>query len=382
MAIISYDKDGASFFKVRVQGRSVRYPSIRITKQVSGFKSLSEAERSETKLSKELQRQVIDLEMRRSLSGQTWKGVLDHWYDTQLQVRVPFGSITETSVEDYYSSLRRWMGIFDQVPCSDITPLDLMKLFNELTEKGVSHTHRQKLRTRIKAVFEHGKSSGLINILKNPAHDLVLKKSEEKKPEILTIGEIRKLVELAFAHQHEWRHVWVLALLTGMRNGELFALQWSDIDWEHRLITVGRAYNLRTKKISSTKSGYWRDVPISQDCMRILRELEKFKGQSPFILPRLDRWAHGIQAQVLRTFCLEHGLPSVRFHTLRACFGTQLLRQGVPAAVVMKIAGWKDLKTMQRYIRLAGVEVAGATDSLQLLPPEELAANVVSLRPR
>jgi hypothetical protein len=48
----------------------------------------------------------------------------------------------------------------------------------------------------------------------------------------------------------------------------------------------------------------------------------------------------------------------------------------------MTIAGWKDLKTMQRYIRLAGVEVIGATDKLSVLPPEEVAANVVALRPR
>ena len=59
-----------------------------------------------------------------------------------------------------------------------------------------------------------------------------------------------------------------------------------------------------------------------------------------------------------------------------------LQRQGIPAAIVMKIAGWKDLKTMQRYIRLAGVEVTGATDKLSVLPPEEVAANVVAFRPR
>jgi len=54
-----------------------------------------------------------------------------------------------------------------------------------------------------------------------------------------------------------------------------------------------------------------------------------------------------------------------------------LHRQGVPSAVVMKIAGWKDLKTMQRYTSLAG-----ATDKLSVLPPEEVAANVVSFRLR
>lgn len=382
MTIISYDKNGELLYKVRAQVKSNKYPSIRITKQVSGLKSESDAERIEARLQKELQRQVTDQESRRVLTGQTWSGVLDSWYDAQVEIRIPFGGISQTSLDDYYSGMKKSMMTFEHTPCADIAPLDLMRVFNDLAERGVSLGHRRKLRTKIKAVFEHGIRAGLVNMLRNPAHDLVLKKSDEKKPEILTIGEIRKLVELAFVHKHEWRHVWALALLTGMRNGELLALQWSDIDWEQKLITVSRAFNCRTKSISSTKSGYWRDVPMSQDCVRLLQELRQMTGASPFILPRLSRWDHGIQAAILRTFCMEHALPSVRFHTLRACFGTQLLRQGVPAAIVMKIAGWKDLKTMQRYIRLAGVEVVGATDKLSVLPAEEVAANVVAFRPR
>ncbi len=54
-------------------------------------------------------------------------------------------------------------------------------------------------------------------------------------------------------------------------------------------------------------------------------------------------------------------------------------KDGVAPAVVMKIAGWKDLKTMQRYIRLAGVEVKGATNGLKLLPEVEVMATVVNL---
>ena len=73
------------------------------------------------------------------------------------------------------------------------------------------------------------------------------------------------------------------------------------------------------------------------------------------------------------------GLPSIRFHTLRACFATQLIRDSVAPAVVMKICGWKDLKTMQRYIRLAGIEVKGATLGLKLLPERVVMGRVVSL---
>jgi integrase len=382
MAISSYQKNGESYFRVRAQYKSSRFPSIRLTEQVSGLRSQAEAEKLETKLTKELERRVRETEVRRSILGQTFGSVLDDWYRVQMDVRVPFGSVRPETVMDYYQSVRKGMADFKHVPCSNITPLDLMQLFNGLAEKGSSFTYRQRLRTILKSVFDHGIKAGLVSMTRNPAHDLQLKKSEEKKPEILTIGEIRKLVEVAFARQHEWRHVWALALLTGMRNGELHALQWSDVDWERKLITVSRSFNCRTRTTGSTKAGYWRDVPISEDCKRLLLELRQLTGGTPLVLPRLSRWDNGIQAAVLRTFCLENGLPSVRFHTLRACFGTQLLRQGISSAIVMKIAGWKDLKTMQRYIRLAGIEVAGATDGLSVLPPEEVAANVVAFRPK
>jgi len=47
--------------------------------------------------------------------------------------------------------------------------------------------------------------------------------------------------------------------------------------------------------------------------------------------------------------------------------------------VVMKIGGWKDADTMQRYIRYAGIEVEGGTASLKLLPEGEVLGRVVEL---
>jgi integrase len=263
MAITSYIKRGETLFKVRVQIQSSRFSSIRINEQVSRIKSEAEAQRVEQKLKKEIEKKVLVQELRRNMTGQTWRGVLEHWYETQNNVRVRFGSISQYVLDDYYNCMKKRMALFDHTPCADIKPIDLMQLFNEMTDQGVSLSHRKKMRTIIKSVFEHGVQAGLINILRNPVHELVLKKSEEKKPEILTIVEIRHLIEVAFAKKHEWRHVWALALLTGMRNGELFALQWSDIDWDNKLITVSRSYNCRSKNIGSTKAGYWRDVPIS-----------------------------------------------------------------------------------------------------------------------
>ena len=88
------------------------------------------------------------------------------------------------------------------------------------------------------------------------------------------------------------------------------------------------------------------------------------------MLPRLIKWRRGEAAKVLREFCLSIGISSVNFHALRACFATHLLNTGVSTPVVKKICGWTDEKVMTRYIRLAGIDVHGATEGLGFTTPE------------
>jgi integrase len=164
-----------------------------------------------------------------------------------------------------------------------------------------------------------------------------------------------------------------------MRSGELFALEWKDVEWEGRKINVSKSYNGRLKITKTTKAGYWRDIPINDDLLLLLQELRSLRGQETHVLPRLPRWQNGEAARILRTFCVGHGLPSIRLHTLRACFATQLIKNKVAPAQVMKVGGWKELKVMQRYIRLAGIEIDGATDSLKILPERDVMAQVVPL---
>jgi integrase len=160
-------------------------------------------------------------------------------------------------------------------------------------------------------------------------------------------------------------------LLHPTRNGELYALLWSDVDFDNRKMTVSKSYNPRTRSIKSTKSGKWRTIPISPELMTLVVKLKTESGDRPEVLPRLTGWRESRQAKVLRQFCKGVGLRSIRFHALRACFATQLLANDVAPARVMKVCGWADLKTMQHYVRLAGVDERGATDSLKLLPSDE-----------
>jgi integrase len=237
---------------------------------------------------------------------------------------------------------------------------------------GKSFSLQRNLKHTINVVYDWGVQQRLIRgAYESPVKGYKLVRREEKVPDILTLEEIRKLLIEAKRMEHEWYPVWSMALLTGMRNGELHALLWSDVDLENRKIAVSKSFHSRRRIVKSTKSGCWRTVPISDELYALLMELKAKTGKTPNVLPRFWKWDHGQQAEILRAFCIGIGIRSIKFHALRACFATQLLAHDIAPARVMKICGWQELKTMQHYIRLAGIDEKGATQVLRLLPSDD-----------
>lgn len=174
-------------------------------------------------------------------------------------------------------------------------------------------------------------------------------------------------------------------LIEGVQHSPVFGLDINPDREEkrrYRFLHVKKSWNARAKQTGPTKAGYWRTVPVSSEFYWFLvhnLKVEAMKSDD-FLLPRFWEWDKGWQAAILRGFCQSNRLPSGRFHALRACFATQLIARGIPATVVMKICGWRDMKTMQRYIRLAGIDEGGATEVLRFIPTEvAVMEKVVSL---
>lgn len=362
-------EDDAPLYEVyfNIRSRSGR----RTQKRIRGFKTKSEAERQETKLLREAERDLIEKEA----AGETWKYVVDK-FEENISKNENLKAHTRL---DYVAAVRKHTEGFMNRPISSITRVDAKALFTELSAKGLSIGHQKKIKIILNRLHAFAADEGMMSEGVNPFRAVEFPKEEEKVPEILSIEEIRLLLKTARDIDHPWYPVWAMALLTGMRNGELYALTFQDVDFDNKLITLSRSYNTRTRSTKSTKSGYWRQIPISAELEVLLKELKLRAGTRKEVLPRLPGWEKGVQAKVLRAFCQVAGLPSIKFHTLRACFATQLIRTGVPPIQIQKICGWKDLETMQIYIRLAGIEVQGVTDGLRLLPETEVMGKVVSL---
>lgn len=371
------NKNGTIKYKVRVFVRSTKSPNLRITRQVGDILTYSDAQKEEQKLRKECEREILTLELRGILFGE----LLDEWQEHMIKTKVKQDARSMMNQDDYYGTLKKWFSHLKSTPASEITPYKVSEVFDQMKDKGISFGHRKRIKATLKSVFDYGIGSGLIKTMqKSPTFEVVLGKSSEKKPEILTIQEIQTLIETAYRQDHPWKRIWHTALLTGARSGELYALLKSDIDFENKLINVNKSHNSRLKCIKSTKAGYWRQIPISKELEAVLKEQVQETKESEYVFPRFWQWDRGLQARILRNFCYINGLPSIRFHTLRACFATQMLRIGVEPAKVMKVCGWKELKTMQHYVRLAGIEIQGVTEAIQVFtntPKEiELTTNV------
>ena len=395
MAITKYEKDGKTYWQVYIDLRGRGNSKARAQKRVNGLTSEREANAEEKRLIRELTEQIT----RTEAQGVTWGEVIDRW--VAQQELFPTRKYAVATVPDHAALMRNWTTPWLKRIASELNRGDGREIDRLAEAAGKNGAFRKKIKNTINVIYKWGIEERLITgVHESPTFGLeVQMEREERNPEILTSEEIITLLRKAREQNHPWYPVWVIAVLTGCRSGELHQLKRGDvevisreaaIEEDHKpfnqkrygFIRVRKSWNTRFKEVGPTKAGYWRTVPVSSEVYWFLmneRQLEKLRPED-FLLPRFRDWTRGGQARTLRAFCIGNRLPSVKFHTLRACFATQLISTGIPATVVMKICGWRDLKTMQRYIRLAGIDEAGATEVLRFIPTEEaVMEKVVSL---
>lgn len=238
-----------------------------------------------------------------------------------------------------------------------------------------SASHKKTMLKFVRGSFQYAVDTGILRT--NPTPDLKIRLGDKIK-KVLTAEQSKVLLTQARDSGSEWYYHWALALYTGMRNGELYALTWDKVNFENRTIKVDSSWN-NTDGFKETKSGDDRLVEIAPNLVVILKELRLQNPEPNFVLPRSRHWDKGEQARCLRMFLMGIGLPPIRFHDLRATWATILLSKGVPAAIVMSMGGWKDLKTMQIYIRKAGMDIRGSTEGLDLHDPVSAPGKVLKL---
>ncbi|MGV3516172.1 phage integrase [Luteitalea sp.] len=146
-----------------------------------------------------------------------------------------------------------------------------------------------------------------------------------------------------------------LALHTGLRRGELFALRWPDLSLSARRLTV---------RGHTAKSGQTRHVPLNAEAVRILQtwgpRAEGYVFPSPADpdKPLTDvktAWLQLLKAAAITGF---------RFHDLRHSFASSLVQAGVDLAVVRELLGHASILMTEKYAHLRPDQAASAVERL------------------
>lgn len=151
------------------------------------------------------------------------------------------------------------------------------------------------------------------------------------------------------AYANHLTPVVLLAMNTGLRKGELLALNWSDINLQARMLTV---------RPENAKSGKQRHVPLNIEAMTVLRQWASQVGDSGNVF--------GIASvkSSWDTLLTTAKVENFRFHDLRHHFASRLVMAGVDLNTVRELLGHADLAMTLRYAHLAPEHLAAAVEKL------------------
>ncbi len=171
-------------------------------------------------------------------------------------------------------------------------------------------------------------------------------------------GERTRLLEACQASANPYLYtVVVLALSTGMRQGEIMGLTWDDVD-----LNQGRA------TLHDTKNGERRVVPLAGKALELLKAHAKVRSlQTPLLFPGKPlRGADGkvtykpMDLRAPWNAALKMaGLEDFRFHDLRHSAASYLAMNGASLAEIAEVLGHKTLQMVKRYSHLSEAHTAG-----------------------
>jgi integrase len=235
-----------------------------------------------------------------------------------------------------------------------LTAAHVQRLYNALgSEKGLSPSSVRGVHAVLHSALDHAVRQGLIG--SNPADAVKVPRKGRSRPEMnpLSSDEVGQLFEAARGDRLE--ALYVVAVCTGARLGELLALKWADVDLDARTMRIERT--LITAKggwqFGSPKSGRGRTVNLSRMATEALRHHRAYQAEERLEMGSL--WHdHGLiftdevgkplsPQSVLRThfyaLLRKANLPRVRFHDLRHTCATLLFERNMHPKVVSEMLG-------------------------------------------
>ncbi len=290
---------------------------------------------------------------------------LDEWYEKWLNTCKK--NFRENTKETY---ARHYKRVQDELGWRKLNKLNLI-VMQDAINKLRTDNERKNSKKILVDMLEKAVNADLIQ--KNVAKQIntVITKEEKKSRRVLTVKETEIFLEEA--EDTFYYGLFIVALETGMRVGELSGLQWEDIDFKKKVVHVKHSMTYFSNsegkyvfQLHSTKTHKGlRDIPLTMKAVRALRQ-QQFLKQT--IINKGKKPMEGFEnlvfvtknnrptTQFLISECIDGTMkrihknhPDLEFekftpHCLRHTFATRALERGVPLKTVSALLGHTQLQ--------------------------------------
>lgn len=241
---------------------------------------------------------------------------------------------------------------------NELSPLVLQRFITELLQSGNKKTGNGLSANSVNAVISVIQSSlktahmlGLT--AEYTADKLKRPKLTEKPVECFTITEQKQIEKAVMNGKKDKLYGILLCLYSGLRIGELIALQWSDIDLTKGILTVSKSCHdskegliIDAPKTISSR----RVIPLPKQLLPILKSIKK-KSDAPFVVSAKGKPVSVRSYQRSFELLLKRlNIPHKGFHSLRHTFATRAIECGMDVKTLSEILGHKNpTVTLNRY---------------------------------
>lgn len=221
--------------------------------------------------------------------------------------------------------------------------------------EGIGHKYMKDILMVLKMILKYGDKHKFLKFedweIKIPTY------KEKRSMSVLTI-EHQKILMRYVQNNFSFKNLGIyLSLTTGIRIGELCALQWKDIDLKEGILhinkTLERIYVIEDSKkytkliIDAPKTvNSFRDIPLTAGILHLLRPLKKILNKDYFVLSNCEI---PIEPRVYRNYynnLLDKlHLPKMKFHGLRHSFATRCIESSCDYKTVSVLLGHSNIST-------------------------------------
>ncbi len=300
-----------------------------------------------------------------------YKRTLKSEYDFWLTIRGREISPSHLRrVEGIISSV---FNIYGDIRIESINNIFLANLRNDLAAKEYSPATINRWTSAITTVLNYSFKHNRISF--NPCANFGLLNEVSEEINFWEEEEVKIFLQYAndeYQTQDRWVYlVYLLALNTGMRAGEVWGLKVKDIQFDRSLINIERQLLAIDRKVSSTKGKNIRKVPCNKKLKEELKnyiflkrlEVNDFVFQTTTKTPI---YHHNFRNRYFCKDLKKSNLRKIRFHDFRHTALTLMVEKGINLKVVQSIAGHADITTTMKYVHLLGSSVENVANSFEL----------------